>query len=53
MPKNTGCALKVIKEKVCFTSMLKNEGKTYNEVLVMNDYGINSSWKYASIAFFY
>ena len=47
------CHLEVIKEKVRFTSMLKNEGKTYNEVLVMKDYGIDSSWKYASIAFFY
>ena len=38
------CRLEVIKEKVCFTTMLKNEGKTYNKVWVLNNYGINSSW---------
>ncbi|KAK7840731.1 f-box/kelch-repeat protein [Quercus suber] len=38
------CHLEVIKEKVCFTTMLKNEGKTFNEVWVMNEYWIDSSW---------
>ena len=38
------CHLGVLKEKVCFTTMFKNEGKTYNEVWVMNDYWIDSSW---------
>ena len=38
------CRLEVIKEKVCFTTMLKNNGKTYNEVWVLNNYGIDSSW---------
>ena len=38
------CHLEVIKEKLCSTTVLKNEGKAYNEVWVMNDYGIDSSW---------
>ena len=38
------CRLEVIKEKVCFTTVFKNEGKTYNEVWVVNDYWIDSSW---------
>ena len=38
------CRLGVLKEKVCFTTVFKNEGKTYNEVWVMNDYWIDSSW---------
>lgn len=36
--------LEVIKEKVCFTIVLKNEGKTYNEVWAMNNNRIDSSW---------